>query len=37
MRHFNMEKPKLEEQLRAAVRVKHYSRHTEDAYVMWYK
>jgi len=32
-----METPKIEDQLRAAIRVKHYSRHTEDAYVMWYK
>lgn len=30
-------KPKLEEQLRDAIRAKHYSRHTGDAYAMWYR
>jgi integron integrase len=30
-------KPKLEDQLRDAIRAKHYSRHTADAYAMWYR
>lgn len=28
---------KLEEQLRRAIRVKHYSRRTEETYVGWYR
>lgn len=28
---------KIEDQLREAIRFKHYSRHTENAYVMWYR
>ncbi len=32
-----MNPPKIEGQLREAIRAKYYSRHTEDAYVMWYK
>ena len=32
------EKPrKLEEQLRDAIRERHYSKRTEEAYVMWYR
>ena len=30
-----MTEPKLLAQLRRAIRVRHYSRHTEDAYVGW--
>ena len=30
-------KPKLEDQLRNAIRAKHYSQHTADAYAMWYR
>lgn len=30
-------KPKLEDQLRDAIKAKHYSRHTADAYAMWYR
>ena len=29
--------PKLEDQLRAAIRERHYSRRTEESYVMWYR
>lgn len=29
--------PRLEEQIRGAIRLKHYSRKTEEAYVGWYK
>jgi hypothetical protein len=29
--------PKLEDHLRDAIRAKHYSRHTADAYAMWYR
>lgn len=32
-----LESPKLLDQLRAALRVKHYSRRTEDTYVNWVK
>ena len=37
MRAANMDTPKIEDQLREAIRFKHYSSRTEDAYVMWYK
>ncbi|MEZ5387638.1 MAG: phage integrase N-terminal SAM-like domain-containing protein [Prosthecobacter sp.] len=30
-------KPRLEEQLRGAIRLKQYSRQTEQSYVQWYK
>jgi hypothetical protein len=29
--------PKLEDQLRGAIRERHYSLRTEEAYVMWYR
>jgi hypothetical protein len=32
-----MEKPKLLDQVRARIRVKHYSKRTEDAYTDWIK
>lgn len=32
-----MDKPKLLDQLRDAIRVKHYSMRTEEAYVPWIK
>ncbi len=37
MRNISMSTPKIEQQLREAICGKHYSRRTEDAYVMWYK
>ena len=36
-RKSNMGTLKSEDQLRAVIRAKHYSRYTEVAYVMWYK
>lgn len=37
LRAAGVAKPKLEEQLRDAIKAKHYSRHTADAYAMWYR
>ncbi len=31
------DKPRLEEQIRGVIRLKHYSRKTEESYVGWYK
>lgn len=35
--HHPSQPPNLEDQLRAAIMAKHYSRHTADAYAMWYR